>query len=310
MKKLQFLGVAALLAAVSTTANAQLFTQNFDGGAGAIANFTVTGTNAADNAANENFNYGTYVNTAGTAVPIPSAPNSTGATTIGLQVYCNIAAGVVNAINIYPNLGAALPDEYKLQFDMYANFAEDNTATTTEFATWGAAADATGTLSPGNGTLETGSNGFYFAVTTEGGSGTDARYGEGTGALADANTKPGWPVSTSDPIWLGWFPESTNTANQGSNAGFFFYRWTTVEMIVNQATSTVTIYFTPAGGTRSLAASGVSYLGSATRPYFGLSEVFGGSLGGADTFLVFDNIVITDETPAVPASAAHWNVYN
>jgi hypothetical protein len=307
MKNLQFLSAAALLAVVATSVEAQLYTQNFDT-AGGLSTLTRRDINAADNSVNDSFNYGTHVNATGTAVPIPSAPNSTGGSTVGLRVDVNQAAGAVNTVVLFPNPAAALPAQYTLQFDMWANFATDNTSTTTEFFSFGAAADASAVISQS----PSGSNAFNIAITTEGGSGTDARYAEGTGAIAVNNAKPGWPTSSEtvnagpSDDWIDWLPLTTTTPLP-PNDGNWFYRWTTIELQVNQTSSSATVFVTPAGGTRSQVAS-FSYVGGAARPFFGLTDLFT-SLGGADTFVVFDNVQIIDNTPPPVSAAENWAVY-
>ncbi len=321
MKKFQFLALTAVLATAAATTNAQIFIEDFETGAGSSANFTVTEnlgagvTLTGTNSVVFGFDYGAHVNSTGIDIDIPTAPNSAASTTTGLQVAVNTGTTATGetAVNIYPNLPSVLPQNYKFQFDVYGNYATDNTSTTTEYLLWGAAGSNTDVLFARSPSIpESGANGNAFGTTLEGGAGTDAVYATGSGdPITFNNALAGWPGSTADAFWTAAIPVDPEIALAIAGEGSF--KWITVELVVDQSLSIANVFFTttigrttPVTSPRALVASNVPLQGDATNPFVGLYDRFS-SLGGVDTFIVIDNIIITDETVS---STELWNLYN
>lgn len=95
-----------------TTASAQVpWSYDFDDGTGATA-WTAVQSNT-DSFANFAFDYST--------IGIPSAPNSVGGTTIGMNFLANQSGGVQQGISASPN-GMSFTGDFILRFDMWLNY--------------------------------------------------------------------------------------------------------------------------------------------------------------------------------------------
>ena len=166
-------GVAAALACIlviSVTACAPVraqtivFSDDFDAGTSA-ANWSLF-SHAGDYTAEFAFDYSTR--------GIPSAPNSSGGATIGLRFTVNNNDGnpATDAVSAYP-IGVNLPANRVLKFDMWMNYnggAGGGTGST-EFATFGINHAGTQVVWANNAS----SDGFWFAVSGEGGDSDDYR---------------------------------------------------------------------------------------------------------------------------------------
>ena len=105
---------------------------------------------------------------------IPSAPNSTGGTTIGLHltVNNNDSNPERDAVSLFP-IDVELSHDRTLKFDMWMNYngGAGGGSGSTEFATFGI--NHAGTQV--NWAYNTSSDGFWFAVSGEGGDSDDYR---------------------------------------------------------------------------------------------------------------------------------------
>lgn len=153
----------AALGCAATHGQVNLFSDHFDAGtsAGQWNVFSQAGDYTADFA----FDYSTR--------GIPPAPNSAGST-IGLKLTVNnndlIAAR--DAVSVYP-IGLNLSGKRTLKFDMWINYngGPGGGSGSTEFATFGLLHSGTQVCNPDNPS----SDGFWFAVTGEGGASEDYR---------------------------------------------------------------------------------------------------------------------------------------
>ena len=181
--------------------------------------FWGAGNGVSDFTTNWAFNYGTNTYVAnGVTNFIPPAPNS-GGTTHGLKITVNKndATAATAGVSLYPkNLG--LSNSYALRFDMWINYnggAYGGTGST-EYASCGL--NHSGTEVNWT-TSATASDGLWFAVDGEGGSGaSDYRAYKGNGAsaptqLSFANSGFGANGATwdnvSNPFWQDLFPSPT-----------------------------------------------------------------------------------------------------
>ena len=150
------------LFSVAAGASAQLlYSDNFDNGTSG-ANWTVN-RSAADAVVDFGFDYST--------LGIPSAPHSSGGSTIGLRFIVNQSAGVFQGASASPTGGSFLGD-YSVHFDMWLNFvgpAPVGGSGSTQLGSFGIG--TTGTTTEWAG----GSSSIMFAVTTDGNSAQDYR---------------------------------------------------------------------------------------------------------------------------------------
>ncbi|MBN2448526.1 MAG: hypothetical protein JXO22_17495, partial [Phycisphaerae bacterium] len=151
---------SCLLLASCTPARAQivLFQDDFDAGTSA-GNWSVL-SHAGDYTANFAFDYSTR--------GIPSAPNSTGGSTVGLHftVNNNDQTPAKDAVSAYP-VGQSFSGDYTLKFDMWINYnggAGGGTGST-EFVSAGINHSGSQVCWPDNAA----SDGFWFACDGEGG---------------------------------------------------------------------------------------------------------------------------------------------
>ncbi|MCS7033649.1 MAG: hypothetical protein NZ561_06595 [Phycisphaerae bacterium] len=216
--------LALACATAVTEAQTVLFSDNFDAGTSmsrydffSIDNQTNpatygAGTFLGDTYANFNFNYGAYTYrytdpdgiTPRTGL-IPSAPRSTGGTTIGLRFDVNHIDGPLTTetaiINAYPKLseflgGVAPSGDHKLTFDIWMNYngGFQGGVGSTEWFVAGINQDANGIGGPRLGTEPPGvSRGMSMAVDGERGNSLDYRvYRHNTRFLTT-------PIATPDP---------------------------------------------------------------------------------------------------------------
>ena len=177
--------------------------------------FWGAGNGVSDFTTNWAFNYGTnqYVANGVTNV-IPSAPNS-GGTTYGLKITVNKndAIAATAGVSLYPK-NLSFSNSYALRFDMWVNYNGPayGGSGSTEYASCGL--NHTGTRVNWT-TSSTSSDGFWFAVDGEGGSGgSDYRAYLGNGGaptqLSFANSGFGANGATLDnvanPFWQDLFP--------------------------------------------------------------------------------------------------------
>ncbi len=245
MKTMKTLLAWTAILVLPASASAALFSDDFD--ADHTANWTVNksiGANAndANSSAEFFFDYST--------VGIPSAPNSSGGTTLGLRMRANMAGGIFSGLSTSPT-GKSFTGNYKVEFDSWFNYN-------------GLAAPGNGiggggvTVPGGSGTTQAGNFGIgtsgttsewagtaairsvFFATTMDGGSAQDYRaytsaghlapasgvYAAGTGTAPDARNDTAAYYQTAAPgdkaapaAQVTLFPNQFGTTRTGA-AGF------------------------------------------------------------------------------------------
>jgi hypothetical protein len=165
-------------AAVSLTVypvQTTIFSDNFD--SNTAANWIVN-KSSGDNSVTFNFDYST--------LGIPSAPHSTGGTTLGVQLKANLTLGVVAAISISP-ANQNFSGDYRLHFDGWINVNGPfpaGGASSTEFLTAGIGTAGNRTEWTGGGST---ADGFYFSADGDGGvSATSTTTGDYSGYIGTA----------------------------------------------------------------------------------------------------------------------------
>lgn len=150
----------ALLVLPLAASGSPLFTENFD--VDPTANWTVNN-GPGSGSADFFFDY--------SAVGIPSAPNS-GGSTRGLKLQANLTGGVFSGLSASPN-GLNLTGEYRVQFDLWANFNgpfPGGGNGSTNLSTFGVGTGGASAQWPG-GTQDS----VWFGATGDGGSASDYR---------------------------------------------------------------------------------------------------------------------------------------
>ena len=162
--ELQTRFVNGCCAAGDPNAEVAVFDDDFDGGTSA-SNWHLY-TSSSDYTADFAFDYSTR--------GIPSAPNSQGATTIGVKFTVNKDPNTPapEALSAYP-IGVALTGDYALRFDMWLNYngGAGGGSGSTEFMLAGLNQSGTRVVWPNNAA----SDGYSFAVDGEGGASDDYR---------------------------------------------------------------------------------------------------------------------------------------
>lgn len=238
------------MAALAGQSQAQFFSDNFDDGAGS-SRWTVLGqdlSSQGDFGANMAFNYGT--------LEIPSAPLST-STTIGAFMTANDASpNAAAAVAAFPT-GQSFGGNYSFAFDMWMNVLAGGNST--ELMLAGINCSDTQV----NWANNTGSQGFLFMVTGEGGSARDYRSLNGNAEFvwSVANPVGGYrapyvptgtisPQEAFNPYYLNVFPGPTypnpaTPANQWvrveitQNNGYVEWRLNGWPIVVRQDTAFV-----------------------------------------------------------------------
>jgi hypothetical protein len=201
--------VAALVcfAVIPLSSKAQvLYSQNFD--INDTANWNVN-SGPGVNSANIFFDYST--------VGIPSAPHSTGGTTLGVKLNANntVAGQALGGVSISP-IGQSFTGDYQVRFDMWANFigpAPAGGSGSTQIT--GGGIGTSGTTANYAGAA----NGIWFAGTGDGNSAADYRVytPAAPGSLASGNAvyaAPGGAINNSAAFYTGLFPARTAPAAQ------------------------------------------------------------------------------------------------
>lgn len=153
-------GFFALTLATSSKAQ-NLYSEDFD--TDHTANWTVN-SGPGNNAADFFFDYST--------VGIPSAPNSSGGTTIGLKLEANYSGSTFGGISVSP-MGQSFSGDYRVTFDLWENFvgpAPGGGSGSTQI-TGGGMGTAGTTPQWSGGTIES----IFFGSTGDGGSSIDYR---------------------------------------------------------------------------------------------------------------------------------------
>lgn len=142
---------------------ATVFADNFDS-TNTIGNW-IFNRSSADTEINFSFDYST--------VGIPSAPNSTGGSTRGVQMKANLANGIAAAVSLSPT-NKAFTGDYRLRFDAWINvngpFPAGGSGSTLSL-TAGVGVAGTNTQWAGSGST---ARGYFFAMNGDGGAATNS----------------------------------------------------------------------------------------------------------------------------------------
>jgi hypothetical protein len=286
------------LALSGASASAQIaYSDNFD--AGISGGSWTAKLSAADAVANFAYNYG--------AIGIPSAPHSTGGTTIGMNFVVNQSAGVFQGISATPN-GQSFAGDFTLRFDMWLNYVGPlgvGGSGSTQLGSFGWGVDGTTAQWAG------GSSGVMLAASLDGGSAQDYRlYKNGandatlaTYAAGSQNNSAAYytglfPAVSAPAAQLGLYPGQTGSTDPGEVA----FKWydVSVQRIGN------TISWTIDGNLiASSSLTGVSLSGA--NIFFGIFDSNATSSTDANDFLntaIFDNVVVTVPEPSSLALAS------
>lgn len=308
-KSLAFALASVLGAIVPLSAQAQLFSDDFDGGTSA-ANWN-TYLSAADGQFNFAYDYSTYTpgNPEWNTSPIPSAPRSTGGSTIGLRMAINDTAAARQSMSAFPKL-QSFSGNYRLRFDMWVNYpgtvggTGTGVAGSTETAAFGinlpseqavGATGASGHSAPANS--------VWFAVNGEGGSsatsttlrdynsflGGTLQFGDAGGFAATGTSRE----DHSNAYYQTLFPASLSYQTPGAPGK----QWVTVDLEQIGNTTTWSMNGTLiATRTGTSITSGNFFLG-----YF--DHFNGSSTPAADSFVIYDNIEVVPEPASMAALA-------
>lgn len=234
--------LAALAAmAVTATAPAQLFADNFDvdtSGAWNVNN------GPSDGTANFSFDYST--------LGISAAPNSAGGTTKGLRLMANQTNGIFSGLSVSPT-GQSFGGDYILRADVWMNFNgpfPQGGSGSTQLGGMGVGTNGTTAHWPGGN-----ANAVYFMATGDGNSSVDYRayssaaatgYGDASGVFFATGSGP---RNHSNPYYAQFganqapaaqtalFPQQTGTTLIGSQA--FEWHEYKIEVISNVATFSI-----------------------------------------------------------------------
>ena len=288
--------LAAIAAAVivSPAEAAIVFQDNFDAGTSG-ASWT-SALSAADASVNYAFDYST--------LGIPSAPNSTGGSTIGMRFLANQSAGVFQGISASPN-SQSFAGDFKLNFDMWLNYVGPlgpGGNGTTQLATFGWGSNGTGVQWPGL------TSSVMLGVTLDGGSSQDYRLYKNNAQDTAVATYAAGSQNNSATYYTSAYAGQSAPASQLSlfagqtgitDAGEVAFKWYDVE--IQRAGNLLTWKI---GGTL-IASTDVSTLTlSGSNIFFGLSDTNAGSSTDPNDFLntaIYDNIrVEAVPEPALP----------
>ena len=150
-------------------AGAQLYSEDFDVDASSewVLNLAMNGEPPTDGYANFFYDY--------SSVGIPSAPNTVGGTTRGMQIQANLVNGLFGGTSASP-IGQSFEGNYRLAFDLWGNYVGDpvNGLATggvgqTNLSTYGIMSDGVTSVYPGV------ADGIWFAATVDGFTASDYR---------------------------------------------------------------------------------------------------------------------------------------
>lgn len=190
---------SSILSLLVYPVQATVFADAFD--TNSAANWIVN-QSSGDNAVVFNFDYST--------LGIPSAPHSTGGTTLGVQMKANLSLGAVAALSLSP-ASQSFSGDYRLHFDAWINVNgpfPGGGAGSTEYLTAGLGTSGTRV----EWTVNAAADGFYFSANGDGGS-TDTATG-----TADYNAYAGATVQAAGTgvYWAG-----TDTTARGNGNAYY-----------------------------------------------------------------------------------------
>jgi hypothetical protein len=252
--------------------------------------FQGSGNGIPDYTVDWSFNYSSYFSTFNGAT-IPSAPNSSGATTRGLRltVNNNDTTNATAGVSLYPK-DQSFNGAYRLKFDLWVNYPGGpggGTGSTEHFA---CGLNHEGTRVNWDSATANPSDGLWFAMDGEGGTTTDYRAyvgnTSGSPGLLTFSTS-GFSASgasgagNSDSVWLNIFPSPTY-----ESPGAPGKRWIEVEL--SQDTNNV-VTWRMNGQLIAQRVNGSSF--TSGNVMIGYMDLFTSIASpAADAFVLFDNV--------------------
>ena len=284
--------VSLIVYPVQTTVFADSFDANTSG------NWTVNAS-SGDTAVAFNYDY--------SALWIPSAPHSTGGTTLGVQMKANLSLGTVAAVSLSP-INQSFSGDYRLHFDAWINvngpFPAGGSGST-EFLTAGVGTAGNRVEWTGPGSS---ADGFYFSADGDGGvSGSSSTSGDYSGYKGTAwqnaasgiyaaglldNTAAYYTAAfpngaAAPPNQVSSYPQQTGNLNSGT----FGLQWH--DVIVSKRGSTVDWVI---DGIRFATISNATF--NANNVFVGFWDPFASlSANNAVNFGLVDNVRV--EVPAI-----------
>jgi len=163
-----------------------IFFDNFD--TNSAPNWTIN-KSQSDGAATFAYNY--------SADGIPSAPNSTGGSTLGLKLQANDTNATASGISLSP-IGGSFSGDYRLRFDVWINYNGplfDGGSQSTEFFSAGIGTKGITTQWSGGGAAV---DGLWTAMDGDGGNGSDYRVWRGNTHLTAAGNPGLYPAGAQN----------------------------------------------------------------------------------------------------------------
>ncbi len=234
---------------------------------------------------------------------ISAAPSGTG--TVGLKMEANNgdATAEAAAICLYPK-SQTFSGRFDLKFDMWINYESLTATGATEFAVWGI--NCSGTKANADPTIvnATDTDGYFWAITGDGGAARDARSYEGAPGSAATDLQPPEPGfiddadnTNFDDLYLNLFPSPP-----AEIPGVAGKQWVRVKMSFRNGTYSVYLDDTLVyQRTDDTYASGDIMLG--------YQDIFVSiATDTTKAFGIIDNLVV--EEPPVPLEAnSNWVLY-
>lgn len=297
MKHLKLPLLAGSLGLFTTVLHGQvLYQDDFDSG-NSGSSWTVQ-QSGSDSVANFAFDYST--------LGIPSAPNSTGGSTIGLGFLVNQSGGVFQGISVTPN-GQGFAGDFTMKFDMWLNYVGPlgpGGSGTTQLGGFGWGVNGASAEWAG------GSSGVMFATTLDGGSGSDYRLYKNNANDATASTYAAGSQNNS-AAYYGVFGGESAPAEQitlypgqtgVTDAGEVAFRW--YQVSIDKSGNDISWSI---DGTLIASTSLDAVPLSGNNIFFGMFDSNASSSADPNDFLntaIFDNVVVTVPEPSVFALAA------
>lgn len=283
------------LLGMAATSSAQVFTDNFDDGAGASR--WSHGTFAGDAMVNYAYDYGADLGYDGNLI---GKPNGSQTTSIGMKFTANDnAPTAIDGAVAYTSGFFHGGGDIIVTFDMFMSYHV--AVASTEYALFGFNHTTTDGLYNSLGVVATSGN--WMSVSGDGGTARDyRRYQSGTEDTTVANYIGGSQNNSPNAGLAALFPDLDGA---GFNAaGTPGNRWVNVRLTREADTNLVTWEMkktTDVGYTLIYSLIDSANIQNTGRLAFGYVDPFGGSLSTADSFVIYDNINVVPEPATLAA---------
>lgn len=287
------------------------------------SNFIISQQTAGDNSYNFSYDYSAFAQQGGGfPASIPQSPGSTGAGTKALRMAINLNNGVVNGITatltgVTPPGRTLSTTNMRITFDAWINYNGGSGGGTgsTEWMTFGGSADSARVAMANSDYAGANQpfNGFYFAMSGEGGSSTDYRYydGNGTGGAtgnnaARANYLGSAAVNSSS--FTSIFP-----GGEYETAGAPGKAWNRFEIV--SLNGKLRLLVTRPDGFQVLLCDWFTPNTNATLtgllPHLGTMDLNATSANpGQDNFVLYDNLKVETISPVPPSGIEDWTLFS